>query len=111
MPPGRSGTGPFSRFKKGVDFELIGGRIHKHDSELLKSRLKSEGMSFTAFLQAVVTAYLNADAQLIRIVAESKRRQKTPDRGKEKLSFSKRERARIALKIMGVPEAEDGEAV
>lgn len=112
MAPGRSGTGPYSKFRRGIEYQLIGGRLHKNDREQLLDRLKSEGLSFTGFLQAVVSAYLSADAQLIRIIGDHKRRQKIPPDRKDTFTFSKRERQRIADKISGAPtEPEDGEAV
>ena len=108
MASGRPGTGPFSKFKKGSDHKLLAARIHKHDAEQLESRLKSEGISFTAFMQATIAAYLAADPQLIRIVADWKRSQRVGGKAEaSKMTFSRRERDRLAEMIMTGSEPEE----
>lgn len=107
MAAGRSGTGPFSKFRKGVDYKLIGGRVHKNDADALADRLKSEGMTYTTWLQALVEAYLSADPQIIRIVADFKKRNSIKPSQRDNFSFSPREKKKIEQMIALNGETDD----
>lgn len=106
---GIPGTGPFSHTRKGIEYKMIGGRVHKNDAELMFDRLKAEGTTLTAFMCAIVEAYLVANPQIIGIVADWKRRNKIKPEKKERFTFSRRERAKIAEKIAGSDGSDDGE--
>lgn len=107
MAAGRSGTGPFSKFQKGVDYKLVGGRIHKNDAQALSDRLKAEGVSYTSWLQATVEAYLNSDPAIVRIVQDWVRRNTVKPSQKGSFTFSPRERQKIEAMINDGGESED----
>lgn len=107
MAAGRSGTGPFSKFQKGVDYKLVGGRIHKNDAKALADRLKAEGVSYTSWLQATVEAYLNSDPAMIRIVQDWVNRNTVKPAQKTSFTFSPREKQKIEAMISGDEEDSD----
>lgn len=113
MSQGRSGTGPFGKHRKGVDYKLLSARIHRTDHDHLVSRLQSEGLPYSDFLRAIIESYLSADPQLIRIVADWKKRNKIPPSKKQRdsMTFSPTEIRRIELLMHGAGHDDDGEAV
>ena len=110
MPRGRSGTGPFGKHRKGVDFKLLSARIHKTDHEHLSSRLKSEEITYNDFLRAIIESYLSSDPQLIRIVNDWKKRNHIAHSKKETFTFSPTELRKIELMMYGAGNDDDGEA-
>lgn len=110
---GKSGSGPFSKYKKGQDYAGMLVRVHKNDYERLKSRLLSEDMTIQDFGRALIEGLLSGDPQVIRIIADWKKRNEGPSKKERDVySLSPMERRKLQEALQSANGSDDdGEAV
>lgn len=104
MARGKRNTGPFGQIEKGLNIHQAPIRIHNNDWELLKIRLRNEGLSFQDFGRACVEAWLRMDQGMMTVVADWKRLNVIPKSEVDQYTLSDREKRAMFDEIAGDKE-------
>lgn len=82
-------------------------RIHENDKKMFKKLLLDDGITAQHFFRCVVTAYLNGDPAILKLVKQWKELLEIPAEEKASYTLSQREREKILRELEQVPKEND----